>query len=139
MIQRIQTVYLFLVIISVIAFDFIPFGIMSNDGTGHSAVLAVKSLWVFIIAGGIIGLLAFITIFLFSNRKLQMKMVLFNILLSVVLIGLFIYELIHHIGLSNYQFGIGTILPIFILLFNGLAYFSIKSDEKLVRSMDRLR
>ncbi|MBP6323730.1 MAG: DUF4293 family protein [Chitinophagales bacterium] len=41
--------------------------------------------------------------------------------------------------MQHYLFKIGAILPVFILLFNMLAYGSIKSDEALVRSMDRLR
>jgi hypothetical protein len=87
----------------------------------------------------VLAVVAFIAIFLYNNRKLQMKVVLLSILLSVVLIGLFIFGLTQHIGIQNYVFKIGAILPVFILLFNVLAYFSIKSDEKLVRSMDRLR
>ena len=68
-----------------------------------------------------------------------MKVVLVNIVLSVMLIGLFLFGLTQHIGIQNYIFKIGAILPIFILLFNMLAYGSIKSDEALVKSMDRLR
>ena len=68
-----------------------------------------------------------------------MKVVLVNIILSVVVIGLFVFGVTQHIGLRNYVFGIGAILPLFILLFNMLAYGSIKSDENLVKSMDRLR
>jgi hypothetical protein len=56
-----------------------------------------------------------------------------------MLIGLFLFGLTQHIGIQNYIFKIGAILPIFILLFNMLAYGSIKSDEALVKSMDRLR
>ena len=54
-------------------------------------------------------------------------------------IGWMAYGIVQHVGLSNYGFKIGALLPVFILLFNLLAYGSIKSDEKLVRSMDRLR
>jgi len=139
MIQRIQTVYLFLAIISVVAFDFIPFGSMKIDAIGSTSILVAKNNMVFVIISGIIALIAQFAILLFKNRILQMRLVLFNIVLSVALIGMFVYELIEHVGIANYAFGIGAIIPIFILFFNILAYFSIKSDEKLVRSMDRLR
>lgn len=91
------------------------------------------------IADIVVAVLAFISIFLFNNRKNQMKVVLINIVFSVVLIGLFVFGLTQHIGIHNYIFKIGTILPVFILVFNMLAYGSIKSDEALVKSMDRLR
>ncbi len=137
MIQRIQTVYLLLVILSVLAFIFVPFGIMEKDGL--STVLVVKDLWVFIAGGSLIALLAVAAIFLFGNRILQMKVVLINAVLSVVLIGMFLFGLTKHVGWENYTFGWGALLPVFILIFNMLAYGSIKSDENLVRSMDRLR
>lgn len=137
MIQRIQTVYLLLVILSVLAFIFVPFGFMEKDGL--TTVLVVKDLWVFIAGGSLIALLAGAAIFLFGNRILQMKVVLINAVLSVVLIGMFLFGLTKHVGWENYTFGWGALLPVFILIFNMLAYGSIKSDENLVRSMDRLR
>ncbi|MCB9074638.1 MAG: DUF4293 family protein [Chitinophagales bacterium] len=36
-------------------------------------------------------------------------------------------------------FWCGAVFPLFILFFNLLAYNGIKSDDKLVKSMDRLR
>jgi hypothetical protein len=138
MIQRIQSVYLLLVTIACIAYIFIPFGQIRNDA-GLLETIAIKQVTPIMIEDIVLAVVAFIAIFLYNNRKLQMKVVLLSILLSVVLIGLFIFGLTQHIGIQNYVFKIGAILPVFILLFNVLAYFSIKSDEKLVRSMDRLR
>jgi hypothetical protein len=138
MIQRIQTVYLLLVVIACIAFIFVPFGLARNpDATLET--LVIKQVMPLMIATIIIAAVGFASIFLFNNRKNQMKVVLINIVLSVVLIGLFIFELTQHIEIQHYIFKIGAILPVFILLFNMLAYGSIKSDEALVRSMDRLR
>ena len=86
-----------------------------------------------------VAVVAFAAIFLYTNRKLQLKVVLLNIVLSFVLITLFFYGLTQHIGIKNYVFKIGAILPVFVLFFNILAYGAIKSDENLVKSMDRLR
>jgi len=138
MIQRIQSVYLLLVTMACIAYIFVPFGQVRAE-TGLLETLAIKQVTPIMIEDIVVAVVAFASIFLFNNRKLQMKIVLINILLSVVLIGLFIFGLTQHIGIQNYVFKIGAILPVFVLLFNALAYFSIKSDEKLVRSMDRLR
>ena len=86
-----------------------------------------------------VAVVAVVAIFLYANRKLQLKVVLLNIVLSFVLITLFFYGLTQHIGIKNYVFKIGAILPVFVLFFNILAYGAIKSDENLVKSMDRLR
>ncbi|MCC6583274.1 MAG: DUF4293 domain-containing protein [Chitinophagales bacterium] len=138
MIQRIQSVYLLLVVIACVAYIFVPFGLVKNpDGTLET--WAIKQVVLIMIAAIVIAVVAFASIFLFNNRRNQMKVVLVNIVLSVMLIGLFLFELTQQIGIQNYIFKIGAILPIFILLFNMLAYGSIKSDEALVKSMDRLR
>lgn len=138
MIQRIQTVYLLLVVIACIAYIFVPFGQIITP-EGNYETWAIKQVTPIMIENIMVAVLAFISIFLFKNRKTQMKVVLVNILLSVLLIGLFLFGLTQHIGIQNYVFKIGAILPVFILLFNMLAYGSIKHDEALVKSMDRLR
>jgi hypothetical protein len=137
MIQRIQTIYLFLVVTASISYVFMPLGNIALNETAQ--VWIIKQSMPNLIVTILVAAIAFISIFLYNNRKNQLKVVLANILLSVGLIGLFFFELTQHIGISNYSFRFGAILPIFILLFNVLAYGSIKSDEKLVRSMDRLR
>lgn len=138
MIQRIQSVYLLLVSIACIAYIFIPFGEIKNSN-GTLEPWAIKQVTPIMITDIIIALIAFASIFLYNNRKNQMKAVLVNIILSVMLIGFFLFGLTQHIGISNYVFKVGAILPVFILLFNMLAYGSIKHDEALVKSMDRLR
>lgn len=138
MIQRIQTIYLFLSVLAGVAFVFIPFGHVTNN-EGHSEVLIIKEVIPIMITVLIASIISFISIFLFKNRKLQSKIVLLSIIVSLVLIGLFIFGITQHVGLENYTFGIGAILPVFILVFNLLALGAIKSDEALVKSMDRLR
>lgn len=138
MIQRIQTIFLLLVVVACITYIFVPFGQIKTP-EGGAETWAIKQVTPIMIEDIIVALTAFAAIFLYKNRKTQMKVVLINIILSVVLIGLFLFGLTQHIGLQNYIFRIGAILPIFILLFNMLAYGSIKSDEALVKSMDRLR
>ncbi len=138
MIQRIQSVYLLLVVIACIAYIFVPFGLI-RTAEGNYETWAIKQVTPIMIENILVAVVAFISIFLFKKRKTQMKVVLINIVLSVVLIGIFLFGLTQHIGIDNYIFKIGAILPVFILLFNMLAYGSIKHDEALVKSMDRLR
>lgn len=137
MIQRIQTVYLLLVVLAVLAFIFVPFGGITIDGV--RGILIIKEIILFLLLSAGIGLIALGAIFIFGNRKLQMRIVLLNILVSIVLIGIFVFRLITFYGLDKYTFGAGAVFPLFILFFNLLAYNGIKSDDKLVKSMDRLR
>ncbi|MEZ5055167.1 MAG: DUF4293 domain-containing protein [Chitinophagales bacterium] len=138
MIQRIQTIYLLLVTIACVVFIFIPFGLqLKPDETAE--ILIAKNYMSDMVGALLIAVLAFASIFLFTNRKLQMKVVLLNSLLSLLYMAFLAYGIFQHVGLSNYGFKIGAILPVFIFIFNVLAYAGIKSDENLVRSMDRLR
>lgn len=138
MIQRIQSVYLLLVTIACVVFIFIPFGLqLKPDETAD--ILIAKNYMMDMAGALLIAVVAFASIFLFNNRKLQMKVVLLNSLLSVLYIAFLTYGILQHVGWPNYGFKIGAILPIFILIFNMLAYAGIKSDENLVKSMDRLR
>ncbi len=137
MIQRIQTVYLFLAALSAVLFIVIPFGQIKRD-TGVETWHIYQVVPIMITAI-ITALSSLVTIFLFGNRKLQLKIALLDIFFGIVLLGLFIFGVTQHIGIENYIFGIGAVFPLLVLLFLFLARMAINKDEKLVRSMDRLR
>jgi hypothetical protein len=136
MIQRIQSIYLFLAALAAVVFVFLPFGKMNWNGS----IVVMKAMMViyFNVLCGAITAVSFISIFLFKNRKLQLKTVILAIILSVGLIGLSVFAIVLH-QKDHYQFGPAVIVPVFVLIFNFLAYKGIKHDEDLVRSMDRLR
>jgi hypothetical protein len=82
------------------------------------------------------GILAFITIFLFGNRKLQLRLTYLGIFLSAVLITLYFLELKNFIG--------GNIAVWVVFYFAILACYifaarGILNDNKLIKSLDRLR
>lgn len=87
--------------------------------------------------------LAFIALFLFKNRKLQLLLCGFNyiaMLATGVLIYVYALEGSTWVALKDnsnwhYWFWIGVLLPIW----NFMAMRGIMNDEKLIRSMDRLR
>jgi len=90
------------------------------------------------------GILSLISIFLYRNRVMQMKLVRLAIFLDVILIALifFIYGQIveRTLGVSpNYLDEIGVYFPLIMLVFLLLANRFIIRDERLVRSADRLR
>ncbi len=87
------------------------------------------------------GALALLAIFLFRNRPLQLRISMLSLLFILAGIGLAGYLVYVQANtlLDNFFPGTGTFLPILSIIFILLAYRFIKKDEKLVRSMDRLR
>lgn len=84
-----------------------------------------------------------VTIFLFRNRLLQMKLSRLTIALvfmCIVLTIIFYYLDIKSMRVSaEVNVDLGYLLPVLAIIFLALALRFIKKDEKLVRSADRLR
>ncbi|TAE65785.1 MAG: DUF4293 family protein [Bacteroidetes bacterium] len=160
MIERIQTVFLFLVAVLMVTFMFLPiwekkdvktketvtlsaFSLnYSKEDGGKKMETSITSIYLVIIAG-LASALSIFTIFQFKNRILQMKMVLFNTSLMFVLLLLCIFfELQGDKMIKNPQggsFQFGFFIPAVALLLNLFARRAIKSDEDLVRSSNRMR
>lgn len=89
-------------------------------------------------------LISFITIFLYKKRSLQMKMISIAIgLVMVFMLLIFIYytpKVEATLSVStDYAKCIGIYLPIVSFIFLILAYRGVRKDDKLVKSLDRLR
>jgi hypothetical protein len=79
-----------------------------------------------------------IDIFLYKNRKLQLRIVLASILVAIINIILYFRETNKFVpGEGNYDLTCILAFAIPVLLF--LAATGIYKDEKLVKSLDRLR
>ena len=154
MIQRIQTVYLLIIVILMITTLFLPLAnlMIGNsyftfDGTGLSAatndqIELIYPSWALFALSAIIALIAMITIFLFRKRILQIRLCIFNAILLLGFYGLFIYQIwdIKQTVDSMEFFGkIALTFPLICLILNYLAIRNIGADEVLVRSLDRLR
>ena len=87
----------------------------------------------------IIAAISLINIFIFSNRVLQMRICRINLFLVFALIGMTVYFLIGIPSIAIEKPGIGLAMPLFALIFSFLGLKKIGADEKIVRSMDRLR
>ena len=153
MIQRIQTIFLLFAVVFQLAMIFFPIVIyalpnkeiliLTASGFKTNALLSEKLFstainLVFICA---IAIVIFVNIFLFKNRTLQMRICFLSTLL---LIGfqLYIYWFAWDSGqkleaITNYKLII--IFPVISAILTILAYISIKKDDKLVRSLDRIR
>lgn len=138
MLQRIQSVWLLLVaIFAAITFRF-PFanGDWLKDAIPTSVPLDAKTtIWLSIITV-LTGAVGFVTIFLFDNRKLQLKLCYLGIFLAVILLVMYFLEM------NNFGNSVIALWCIFHFAILGsyiLAARGIWRDEKLIKSMDRLR
>ncbi len=144
MIQRIQSIFLLLAA----GASFGLFGLpLATGAEAEQNVLLADGVFNLndhiglIIAFAGAGALALIAILLFKNRSLQMKIALFSLLFILGGIGFGAYLLFSQAGeaVNNLNIGIGTFMPLLGIILTVLANRFIKKDEKLVRSMDRLR
>lgn len=133
MIQRIQTVYLFLIFCLMIGILFLPINNIPY------------AWWLSTIGAPIVMLVAIlsgITIFLFKKRKVQIKLCYLIMCFLILCLGIIIFCIVSIP--SNYPFkDLEQSYPVIILLIaiilDFLAIRGIKKDEKLVRSANRLR
>ncbi len=90
---------------------------------------------------GFIIFIALYTIISFKNRRRQIRMATINLLLIIIYIAaMVIYIMVAKNKLNaivtwNYP----VIFPLIALIFNYLGMRGVAKDEKLVRSLDRLR
>jgi Domain of unknown function (DUF4293) len=104
------------------------------DITDHPALLGLAILG---------AALALISIFMFKNRKLQLRLgyliIIMAILLPAVAFLLFTNESASIDPTVQVYDQVGMFLPLGAILFASLANYFIRKDDKLVKSMDRLR
>src|SRR4029079_11392590 len=136
MLQRMQSIWLLLA--GVAAFLTIKFAFYSGvplvpvEPVNFQVLRATSSLWILIITIALVCI-AVINIFLYKNRKLQGRLAILGIILSLLNIFLYFRETAHY---TQCQFSITAILPILVPLFFFLASRGIYKDEKLVKSLD---
>ena len=157
MIQRIQTLYLLVVTALMAVTLFCPLVLIAVDGTEVTlsafsistaeGVLSHASAWL----GALLALSTLIpavTIFLFKNRPLQIRLcgALCVLLVgSLALIGTFTYSVVNNIlgeytiGWSNIAFRLPVIMPLISVIITPIAMRAILKDEILVKSLDRIR
>ncbi|TRW25831.1 DUF4293 family protein [Flavobacterium zepuense] len=136
MIQRIQSIYLLIaVIVSGILPIFLPLYTLSN-GTEVSFMDNIAFVVLFVFS----ATLSIVTIFSYKRRQNQFVLNRLNIILNLILLGLFVYQSLNLPGEDEIsEKGIGMILPIISIVFLSLANRAVKKDEDLVKSADRLR
>lgn len=138
MLQRIQSVWLLLA--GVLSFLTIRFNIYSGTKELNSANLfsrlnASENFLILVVVIAM-GLIPLITIFLYKNRSLQIKLSLISLLLFILSAFLF-YLQINKFSAGN--FALTSVFYFLIPVFLILAIRGIYKDQKLIKSVDRLR
>ncbi|SIO12740.1 DUF4293 domain-containing protein [Algoriphagus halophilus] len=158
MIQRVQTIFLFLVAVAMgitlsmeiwhqvipdsgESFSLTALFLEKYDASGE--VLLSESKWYIAALASFVGFLAIISIFQFRNRGRQMML---NMVNSLVMVGLVATIFITTNGINSelslsqsgdYKIGFWVVLAAMVC--NMLANRFIRKDEALVRSVDRIR
>lgn len=154
MIQRIQTLYLLLASIAIGLLFFFPVTELLVDKQflflfryrglyelkDGAEILSIHSVPLALLFS-INLLLSLITIFLYKNRNLQMRICIINILLLLGSLGLMYYYI--RIAFSGFEavthYTIFALMPVIAAILIFMAYRGIRKDELLVRSVERIR
>ena len=149
MIQRKQTVFLLLALLSLIVYLCLPIGKIEPQGMG------VMTIWynLGLVTDGMMrpqpmlfvdlvvtGILAFIAIFMFKKRKVQARLCSVSMVLCLTWYAYYAFCVLNEFQTGGtFRIAFAACLPLvaFILLY--LARRGVIADEKLVRSMDRIR
>ena len=138
MIQRQQTLWLLLATLAALLTFMFPFvigkGLEKNIVT--EKVIKAGSDFLLLIFTGASMILSSVTIFLYKERKLQIKLCLLGLLLSVGIIILYILQMNK---LTKSTLALFSILPFAVVVGYFMAFRNIRKDEKLVKSLDKLR
>jgi hypothetical protein len=139
MLQRMQSIWLLLA--AIFAFLTIKLSfysgniVTSGQGPSFQYLTAGFNIWILILTVALVCIAA-IDIFLYKNRKLQGRLAILGMLLSLLNIFLY-YKQTQKFAQGNYD--LTAVLAILIPVFFFLSWRGIFRDQKLVKSLDRLR
>jgi hypothetical protein len=155
MIQRIQTIYLLAIVILSGITIFSPIADLINkvdnqiyliDFKGISLVkptgnIVESTIWGLISFSAVVPIIALATIFSYKNRVKQIRLTVINM---IFMISFYVFLLVYlwpacirlH---TDWHLRIVSVFPLVNLILSYLAIGAIGKDEKLVKSLDRLR
>ncbi|MGG1924550.1 DUF4293 family protein [Chryseobacterium sp. NRRL B-14798] len=129
MLQRIQTIWTLLAVLAAV-FLFI---------TGQDVVIS-DSIPLLNISCIVLVITGALSIFSFKNRKRQILLNIISIIINALLIGVLAYWLLNLSGgIQIPEKGIEPIFPLIAVICLLIANIYIRKDERLVKSVDRLR
>ncbi|MBM3402115.1 MAG: DUF4293 family protein [Bacteroidetes bacterium] len=155
MLQRVQTIWLFFATAAIFSLFLFPYlQAINPDGTSKvvkvtgvyqsidGAIVQTEPFLALTILTVLLGLIPFLTIFLFKNRKRQI-ILCYTCIAGILGFSFWMVQtakaVLGNITLQTENYGLGVILPSLSVLFVILALRGIRNDEKLIKSADRLR
>ncbi len=132
--QRIQSVYLLLaVIVSGCIIFFLPLFVLtdSNYMILDDAIFTGTTV--------LSTLISFYSIFRFKNRRQQLVSGRINIIINFIFFGSLLYMYFGGLTKEEASLGLGSFMPLVVVVLVTLANRGIMKDEMLVRAADRLR
>lgn len=147
MIQRIQSVYLFIAALLVGFLVLFPYAEIAKDGVVYVSNIKgitldgaskASGIFVTVLIGAILVLHGY-AILSFKNRKSQIRLVAICILLIICLCGLFSYYTYGSFSGALISLKISMAFPLIAIILDYLAIRAIGKDEALIRSIDRIR
>lgn len=150
MIQRIQTVYLLLVVALGVTLCFVPVVQLVTPEEAEELQIweltafggaPLQGLWGLALATVLIPVLAFVDIFLFKKRLVQARLNIFTVMLCLGWYGV----LALYIWLAKMSMGVDwhilpwASIPLVCMVLTLMATRGILKDEALVRAADRIR
>jgi len=153
MIQRIQTLYLFIAFVLMLLLFFFPLAeILSREGqlyvfrfdglyyAGHETVYIQTIPPIILLA--VIVVITFVSVFLYKRRIIQMRINFFNIILMLGYAGLvyfYVREFSETLDSEVVTYKLFDAFPFVAAIFTYMAIRAIGRDEALIRSIDRIR
>lgn len=151
MIQRIQTVYLFIAAVLMGLMHFMPVATINIGGqeadlmaygvriVGGSATEMITYFPYLGILASLGSLLALVIIFLYKNRMIQIRLGFAEMVLLVGAQVMAVVYILRYESLGTTIYGIAALFPIISAILAYLAVRAIMKDEAKVRSLDRIR
>lgn len=150
MIQRIQTVWLLIAALLSMLLFYFDIVTITYSSTGsevnQSFTLLGMGMTGYMLAAlaAVLVILPLVAIFMFKKRT---KQVLVTILVLVLNFGFVAFSIMsidsftsdHKSAVSESSYGLAAFVPIVTVIFLFMAIKAIRKDEKLVKSVDRLR
>ncbi len=150
MLQRIQTLFLLLAAAAMLVASVTPlaFFMYNGDKVVFEAIgiylneVLNDSTWGLFALGMVSSVLSLITVFLYKQRMLQIRLSVFNAMLMIgfyLYFGFILYNLFPVENLAFQKVGVGLIMPVIAIILTILAIRKIGADEALIKSLNRLR
>lgn len=136
MLQRIQSVWLLLASTCAFISLKVPYYSGTNkEGIPSYKLMGTENFYLMLLTIAV-AVLALITIFLYKNRKLQLRLCILGILLEALLIFLYYRETSSYL---DGTYSLTALLHGCIVLFFFLAARGISNDDKIIKDSNRLR